>query len=100
MKEVLRRPVDRFVSSLYFWNCERATFPKAKALLLRAPPMNMTAKTLAKAGEKKYRSTAFLCSFFSNILFLLLFCQKSPEHGGKSVEVKDERKVAKERRRA
>jgi hypothetical protein len=25
---VLRKPVDRLVSSMYFWNCERGTFPE------------------------------------------------------------------------
>jgi hypothetical protein len=44
---VLRRPVDRFVSSLYFWNCERGTFPAVRALLLATPPANLTRLHLA-----------------------------------------------------
>jgi len=41
---VLRKPVDRFVSSMYFWNCERATYPNVRARLLATPPRNLTAK--------------------------------------------------------
>ena len=44
---VVRRPVDRFVSSLYFWNCERGTFPAVRRMLLATPPANLTGAHLA-----------------------------------------------------
>jgi hypothetical protein len=44
---VLRKPIDRFVSSLYFWSCERKTYPEAKQMLLETPPRNMTMRHIS-----------------------------------------------------
>jgi hypothetical protein len=44
---VLRKPIDRFVSSLYFWSCERKTYPEAQQMLLETPPRNMTMRHIA-----------------------------------------------------